>query len=87
MKPPYEITSKILVLITEISQKIGEVNASFLVKQSPELRKKNKIRTIQASLAIEGNSLTIGQITAIVDNKRVLGPPKDVKEVANAIKC
>jgi Fic family protein len=85
MKPPYNLTSEILKLVSVVSHKIGEVNASFLTKQSPELRKRNRIRTIQASLAVEGNTLTIDQITAIVENKRVLGPAKDIKEVSNAI--
>ncbi len=86
MKPPYEINSKILKLITSISEKIGEVNASFLVKSSPSLRKQNQIKTIHSSLQIEGNSLTEQQITAILENKRVLGPDKDIKEVQNAIR-
>ncbi len=85
MKPPYTLTNTILKLVSEVSQKIGEVNASFLTKQSPELRKRNRIRTIQASLAVEGNTLTIDQITAIIENKKVLGPSKDIKEVTNAI--
>jgi Fic family protein len=85
MKPPYNLTSEILTLVSEVSHKIGEVNASFLTKQSPELRKRNRIRTIQASLAVEGNTLSIDQVTAIIENKRVLGPAKDVKEVSNAI--
>lgn len=85
MRPPYKITTDILKLLSEVSQKIGEVNASFLVKQSPELRKINRIKTIQASLAVEGNTLSIDQITAIIENKRVIGPAKDIKEVSNAI--
>lgn len=85
MRPPYTISSQILNLVSEVAQKIGEVNASFLTKQSPELRKQNRIRTIQASLAIEGNTLAIDQVTAIVDKKRVIGPPKDIAEVNNAI--
>jgi len=86
MTPPYNLTSEILRLISEVSHKIGEINGSFLTKQSPELRKRNRIKTIQASLAVEGNTLSIDQITAILENKRVLGPPKDIKEVSNAIK-
>lgn len=85
MKPPYNLTSEILKLVSEVSHKIGEVNASFLTKQSPELRKRNRIRTIQASLSVEGNTLSIDQVTAIIENKRVLGPTKDIKEVSNAI--
>ena len=86
MKPPYEINTKILGLITSISEKIGEVNASFLIKSSPSLRKQNQIKTIHSSLQIEGNTLTEQQITAILENRRVIGPSKDIKEVRNAIK-
>ncbi len=86
MKPPYEITNKILQLITQISEKIGEINANLLDKPSPTLRKQNRVKTIHNSLKIEGNSLTEEQITAIIENKRVIGPEKDIKEVLNTIK-
>src|SRR5690554_2830518 len=86
MKPPYEITSSILKLITSISEKIGEVNANLLNRPSPKLRKQNRIKTIHSSLRIEGNALTEEQITALLENKKVIGPKKDVIEVLNAIK-
>ncbi len=86
MKPPYDISPKILKLISSISEKIGEVNANYLTKQSPKLRKQNRIKTIHSSLKIEGNTLTEEQITALIENKRVIGPEKDVLEVINAIK-
>jgi len=86
MKPPYDITPKILKLIASISEKLGEINATFLDKPSPTLRKQNKIKTIHSSLKIEGNTLTEEQITALLENKRVIGPKKDVLEVLNAIK-
>ncbi len=86
MKPPYDITPRILKLITSISEKLGEVNASYLSKQSPQLRKQNRIRTIHSSLQIEGNTLTEQQITALIENKRIIGPEKDVLEVLNAIR-
>lgn len=85
MKPPYRITSFILSKVSSISEKLGEVNANYLSKPSPQLRKQNKIRTIHASLSIEGNTLTQEQVTALIDNKRVLGPKKDIQEVLNAI--
>lgn len=85
MKPPYTITSTILDLIATISEKIGEVNANLLNRPSPNLRKKNKIKTIHASLKIEGNTLTEEQITALIENKKVIGPKNDVIEVLNAI--
>ena len=86
IKPPYDITPKILKLITSISEKLGEINATYLSKQSPQLRKQNRIKTIHSSLQIEGNTLTEEQITALIENKRVIGPEKDVLEVLNAIK-
>lgn len=86
MKPPYDITPIILKLISSISEKIGALNAVYLDKQSPKLRKQNKIKTIHSSLQIEDNTLTEEQITALIDNKRVIGPQKDILEVLNAIK-
>lgn len=86
MKPPYEITSKILEFVSAISEQIGEIKAARLVKPPAELRKKNRINTIQSSLEIEGNTLTIEQITDLINNKRVLAPKKDITEVKNAIK-
>ncbi|CAD7800102.1 Adenosine monophosphate-protein transferase SoFic [Chryseobacterium aquaeductus] len=86
MKPPYQITSQILNLISSISQKIGEVNATYLIKNNPTLRKQNQIKTIHSSLNIEGNTLSEDQITAILENKKVLGPQKDITEVLNALK-
>lgn len=85
MKPPYTISGKILKLVASISEKIGEVNSIHLSKPPIELRKKNRIKTIHSSLEIEGNTLTIEQITAIIENKRVIGPQKDIQEVKNAI--
>lgn len=86
MKPPYEITATILKLISAISEKIGAVNANLVNKPTPKLRKQNRIKTIHASLKIEGNTLTEEQITALIENKKVIGPQKDIIEVLNAIK-
>lgn len=86
MKPPYQNTHTILTRIALISEKIGAIKAYFLEKPSPQLRKQNKIKTIHSSLKIEGNTLTQEQITALIENKLVIGPQKDIKEVLNAIK-
>lgn len=85
MQPPYDITPTILKLTHEIGEKLGQVTAIYFHQVSPELRKVNRIKTIQASLQIEGNTLSAEQITALFDNKRVLGPAKDILEVQNAI--
>lgn len=58
MNPPYKITSEILALIASISEKIGQINAKYLDKPSPKLRKENRIKTIHSSLSIEGNTLS-----------------------------
>lgn len=85
MKPHYQITDNILQLIASISEKIGAINATHLYKPPTELRKRNRIKTIQSSLEIEGNTLSEEQITALLENKRVLAPQKDILEVQNAI--
>ncbi|MEC3908735.1 Fic family protein [Tamlana sp. 2201CG12-4] len=86
MKPPYQVTDNILELVVAISERLGEINATHLYKPPTELRKKNRIKTIQSSLEIEGNTLTEEQITALLNNKRVIAPQKDILEVQNAIK-
>jgi Fic family protein len=86
MRPPYDITPEILRWVSSISEKIGEANALFLSKPSPQLRKQNQIKTIHSSLQIEGNTLTEDQITALLENRRVIGPQKDILEVLNAVK-
>lgn len=85
MKPPYQITDTILALVADISRKLGVIDAVHLSKPPTELRKRNRIKTIQSSLEIEGNTLSEGQITALLDDKRVLAPQKDIVEVKNAI--
>lgn len=84
-KPPFKITPAILNLSTEIQELVGELKTYSLAKPSLKLRKENKIKTIHHSLAIEGNSLTEKQITALIENKRVLGPAMQITEVKNAI--
>ncbi len=59
--------------------------AKYLIKTNPTLRKQNQIKTIHSSLSIEGNTLTEAQIKAILENKRVVGPQKDIIEVLNAL--
>jgi len=86
LQPPYNITEDILKLVASISEKLGEINAVHLDKPTAQLRKKNRIKTIQSSLEIEGNSLSEEQITSLLENKQIVGPPKDILEVQNAIK-
>ena len=83
-KPPFEITNTILDEIAEIAELVGHVNASLGLSTNPMLRRTNRIRTIYSSLAIEQNTLSLVQVTAVLNGKRVIAPPKDITEVKNA---
>lgn len=83
-KPPFEITTAILDEITEIAELVGQVNAVAGLTANPMLRHTNRIRTIYSSLAIEQNTLSLEQVTAVLNGKRVIAPPKDIAEVKNA---
>lgn len=87
MRPPYTISSKMLRLCTEIARSLGRYEGFHVAKPEPKLRRSNRVRTIQASLAIEGNTLALDQVTAILDGKRVLGSQREILEVQNAIKA
>ena len=83
-QPPFVVTPLILNQVIEIGELMGHW-AAMAGRTSPLLRKENRIRTIQASLAIEHNSLTTEQVTALMEGKRILAPAKDIQEVRNAI--
>lgn len=82
MKPPFTISNTMLNKVIEISKVIG--NLEFQIERNLKLRKETRIKSIHSSLAIEQNSLTVQQITDIIDGKRVLGNPKEIREVKNA---
>ena len=85
-KPPFSITDHILDLVSKISEQIGVLNTSIGDDApSPLLRKKNRIKTIHSSLAIENNTLSLKQVTDIIDGKHVLGAPDEIQEVKNAV--
>ncbi len=71
--------------VASISEKIGEVKTAYLFHPPAELRRSNRIKAIQSSLEIEGNTMSVEQVTALINNKRVLTPEKDILEVKNAI--
>lgn len=87
MKPPYDITKTILDIYGQITEALGMCQSLMLVKPEARLRRQNRIKTIQSSLAIEGNTLNIENVTALLDNQRIIGPEKDIIEVQNAIKA
>lgn len=84
-QPPFTLTNKTLTLVAKISEAVGRLTAEFEQEKLLRLRKVNRMRTVQGSLAIEGNTLSEEQITAILDGKRVIAPPKEVQEAHNAI--
>ena len=83
-KYPFQINTKILRLTSEISELVGSMSSLSEAARSPQLRRSNRIKTIYSSLAIEQNTLSLDQVTAVVSGKRVLAPPKDIAEVQNA---
>ena len=78
-------TSQVIHLLIDIAEIVGHLEGVKLLKPNPGLRRRNRIQTIQASLSIEGNSLTSDQVTALLDNKRVIGPGQDILAAQNAI--
>jgi Fic family protein len=85
-KPPFSVNPRVLSLVSEISLLLGRYEGIHAPVPQPKLRKQNRIRTIQGSLAIEGNTLDLDQVTAIFSNQRVQGPRKDILEVQNTIR-
>ena len=82
--PPFTMTDEITNLVIEIAEITGAMTASEQLSKNPKLRRVNRVRSIHSSLAIEQNSLTKDQVSDIIDGKRVLGPPQDIREVQNA---
>ena len=82
--PPFTNTIKITNLATEISNLVGQLVVMSDLADILHLRRENLIKTIQSSLAIENNTLTIEQVTAVLNGKRVLAPPNEILEVQNA---
>ena len=83
-KPPFEITNTMIHEIAEIAELVGKLTSTNQLSANPTLRRTNRIRTIHGSLAIEQNTLSLEQVTAVLNGKQVLTPPKDIAEVKNA---
>ncbi|CAH1001734.1 hypothetical protein LEM8419_02640 [Neolewinella maritima] len=84
-KPPYAITAEIQFALGEVIRLIGQLEGYQLLAGNLQLRRQNKIKSLHSSLAIEGNRLSQEQVTAILEGKPVIGPPRDIQEVKNAI--
>ena len=83
-QPPFTMTEEITNLVIEIGEQVGAVVTYDSLKPNPTLRRESRIRSIHSSLAIEQNTLTLEQVSDVIDGKRVLGPPQDIREVKNA---
>jgi Fic family protein len=83
-KPPFEITNAMIDSVAEIAELMGKLTSTNRLGSNPTLRRTNRIRTIHGSLAIEQNTLSLEQVTAVLNGKQVLAPPKDIAEVKNA---
>ncbi len=86
-EPPFKITAKIINLVSDISASLERYKIHLEMSDSIRLRKINRMKTIYSSLAIEGNSLSEEQVTALIEGKTVVAPIKEVQEVRNAIKA
>ncbi len=82
--PPFQITNAIIHKVAEIAELVGKLTSANQLSANPTLRRTNRIRTIHASLAIEQNTLSLEQVTAVLNGKQVMAPPKDIAEVKNA---
>ncbi|MBR4538337.1 MAG: Fic family protein [Clostridia bacterium] len=82
--PPFHMTDEITGLVIGIGELVGAVSVDAGLSPDPRLRRESRIRTIYSSLAIEQNTLSLDQVTDVIDGKRVLGPPRDIREVKNA---
>ena len=83
-KPPFHMTDNITNLVAAISEQVGRITVLSNGNLNPHLRRENRIKTIHSSLAIEHNSLSLEQVTAILNGKRILGDPNEIREVQNA---
>ncbi len=83
-QPPFTMTEKITNLIVQIGEYVGTIATYDSMRPNPTLRRENRIKTIHSSLAIEQNTLTLEQVTDVINGKRILGPPQDIQEVKNA---
>lgn len=86
-EPPYKLTNKIVSLCTDISELATKIAIKENLNSNPRLRRNNRVKTIQASLAIENNTLSLEQVTDIIDGKRVLGLEREIMEVKNAFEA
>lgn len=82
--PPFDITNKMFELAAKIMEQLGKLSNVNELERLPRLRKVSRIKSIHSSLAIENNTLSIKQVTDVIEGKRVLAPEDDILAVKNA---
>ena len=85
-KPPFTVSAKAINLIAKISSQLERYAIRMEQEDTLRLRRANRIKTIHSSLAIEGNTLSEGEVQAVLEGKKVVAPLKEIQEVKNAIK-
>jgi Fic family protein len=85
--PPFSMTNQMLMLVAQIAEKTGRVSSYRSFETKPHLRRNNRIRSIQSSLAIEANSLSLNEVKSVIGGKTVIGPQKEIQEVRNAYRA
>lgn len=83
-EPPYTLTPTLVQQVADIMELVTRWSVADEATLAPHLRRSNRIRTIHASLAIEHNSLSLEQVTAVLEGKTVIGLPREIQEVRNA---
>ena len=83
-KPPFEVTDDIINKTAKIAELVGMISSTTNLDKNPTLRRKNRIKTIHGSLAIEQNTLSLEQVTSVLNGKHIIAPPEDIAEVKNA---
>jgi len=86
-KPPFTLTQNMIDTVLSIGKKMQSIQDYQLLDPNPRLRKQNRIRSIYSSCAIEANSLSVDQVSDIINGNRVIGPEKDIREVRNAMRA
>ena len=82
--PPYTISNKMLELVADISEKVGQISSHKELESKPHLRRNNRIQSIHSSLKIEANSLSLSEVREVINGQLVLGDQKEIQEVKNA---
>ncbi len=83
-KPPCTVSGKAMDMMAEIAAAIERYRILLEGPDGLRLRKANHVRTLRGTTAIEGNTLTEDQITAILAGKRVAAPAREIAEIQGA---